>query len=67
VHARIEHPLDPASPAVVLASTAIAAPPAAVWDALTSYERLGDMKVPGLHNRCLERRERGAVLYQVGG
>ncbi|GBF87824.1 hypothetical protein Rsub_00535 [Raphidocelis subcapitata] len=68
VPVRIEQPADPSAPAVVVASTAIAAPASAVWDALTAYESLGDFKVPGLLvNRCLERRERGCVLYQVAG
>jgi ribosome-associated toxin RatA of RatAB toxin-antitoxin module len=50
----------------IFVATSIAAPPESVWGALTDYEGLGDFIPSLVENRCLERRERGAVLYQVG-
>jgi hypothetical protein len=50
----------------LVASTAVAAPPEAVWSALTDYERLGTFIPSLVENRCLTRTPRGAVLYQVG-
>jgi hypothetical protein len=48
------------------ASTDIAAPAFVVWNALTSYEKLGEF-VPGLaENRCLARTAGGCTLLQVG-
>lgn len=50
----------------LFASVPVAAPLEAVWGCLTDYERL-DTFIPSLvTNRCLERRPRGATLYQVG-
>lgn len=44
----------------------ISAPVDVIWGALTDYDGLGDF-IPGLaENRCLERREQGAQLLQVG-
>lgn len=50
----------------IVACTSILAPPSAVWGALTNYEGLSDFIPSLVENRCLERGERGAVLYQVG-
>lgn len=50
----------------LVACTSILAPPELVWEALTDYEGLGDFIPSLVENRCLEKRERGAVLYQVG-
>ncbi|KAI8467286.1 MAG: hypothetical protein J3K34DRAFT_430906 [Monoraphidium minutum] len=50
----------------LIAATSILAPPERVWEALTDYDGLGQFIPSLVENRCLERRERGAVLYQVG-
>jgi Polyketide cyclase / dehydrase and lipid transport len=48
------------------AAVHIAAPLDVVWGVLTDYDGLGNF-IPGLvENRCLERREGGCLLYQVG-
>lgn len=49
-----------------MACTSVMAPPATLWEALTDYDSLGKFIPSLVENRCLERRERGAVLYQVG-
>jgi len=49
-----------------VAATSILAPPETVWAALTDYEHLGSFIPSLVENRCLERRDKGAVLYQVG-
>jgi ribosome-associated toxin RatA of RatAB toxin-antitoxin module len=50
----------------LIAATSVRAPPEVLWAALTDYERLGDFIPSLVENRCLERRPRGALLYQVG-
>lgn len=51
----------------LIAATSILAPPERVWEALTDYDGLGEFIPSLVENRCVERRERGAVLYQVRG
>ncbi|MEW5307566.1 MAG: hypothetical protein WDW36_009954 [Sanguina aurantia] len=50
----------------LFASVDISAPLTLVWDALTDYENLGTFIPSLVENRCLSRKERSAVLYQVG-
>jgi hypothetical protein len=49
----------------LIAATSIMAPPERVWEALTDYDGLGNFIPSLVENRCIERRERGALLYQV--
>lgn len=50
----------------LIAGTSILAPPECVWEALTDYDGLGNFIPSLVENRCLERREGSATLYQVG-
>lgn len=56
----------PRNSRLMFARTQVAAPVAAVFNALSAYDSLQDF-IPGLvENRCLERRRGGAKLLQVG-
>jgi hypothetical protein len=48
------------------ATVDINAPMPVVWEALTDYENLGTFIPSLVENRCLERRQQGCLLYQVG-
>lgn len=48
------------------ATVDINAPLPVVWEALTDYENLGTFIPSLVENRCLERRQKGCLLYQVG-
>ena len=50
----------------LFASVYVGAPVGLVWSALTDYENLATFIPSLVENRCLEKRQRGAVLYQVG-
>lgn len=49
----------------LVASVDIHAPVPVVWNALTDYDNLASFIPSLVENRCIERRERGCLLYQV--
>ncbi|CAL5228575.1 g11732 [Coccomyxa viridis] len=50
----------------LFAGVDIAAPVSVVWESLTDYDGLGTF-IPGLaENRCLQRKQQGAKLLQIG-
>lgn len=50
----------------VFASVDIAAPADLVWQCLTDYEGLSSFIPSLVENRCLEKKQNGAVVLQVG-
>eukprot|EP00803_Ostreobium_quekettii_P009756 evm.model.scf_182.3 EVM.evm.TU.scf_182.3 scf_182:36096-39828(-) len=64
VDVRLE--ISPGNSRILAAGVDVQAPVEVVWDCLTDYEHLQDF-IPGLVvNECLERRQKGALLKQVG-
>ncbi|CAD7696025.1 unnamed protein product [Ostreobium quekettii] len=64
VDVRLE--ISPGNSRILAAAVDVRAPVDVVWECLTDYERLHEF-IPGLVvNECLERREKGALLKQVG-
>jgi hypothetical protein len=47
------------------ATVLIGAPLDVVWGALTDYDNLGTFIPSLVENRCLEKRPKGCLLYQV--
>jgi hypothetical protein len=47
------------------ATVLIGAPLEVVWGALTDYDNLGTFIPSLVENRCLEKRPKGCLLYQV--
>jgi hypothetical protein len=50
----------------LFASVDIAAPVDTVWNTLNDYEKLASFIPSLVENRCLRKKNDGAVLYQVG-
>lgn len=50
----------------LFATVDVAAPVDIVWDSLTDYEHLGDFIPSLVENRCLQKKDAGAIIYQVG-
>ncbi|GIL68712.1 hypothetical protein Vafri_21963 [Volvox africanus] len=50
----------------IFASILVATPKSIVWSALTDYDNLGSIVPSIVENRCLERTDNSALVYQVG-
>ncbi|KAF5829951.1 dehydrase and lipid transport-domain-containing protein, partial [Dunaliella salina] len=50
----------------LFASVNVAAPEEQVWRCLNDYEGLANFIPSLVENKCLEKKENGAILYQVG-
>lgn len=50
----------------LFATVDVQAPVDLLWSSLTDYEHLGDFIPSLVENRCLQKKDSGAVVYQVG-